>query len=126
MFAIPPRRFGTAESVVTGSAGERLPSSPSARQELGIEGLFQSVGAGPGKAAERQPGLGARPLAGVGVGAREHLGRVRAEARAVLEVVAQTLPVLDDRAAPDAGALLGSSSCLRRWVSRTTRSFLIA
>jgi hypothetical protein len=56
----------------------------SAGQEPGVESLLQVIRAGLGRGAERQPGLGARLLASVGVGGREHLGRVRAQARALL------------------------------------------
>ena len=88
--------------------GRRAPSlPPSAGQELRIQSLLQGVAAGPRKAANWQPGLGARSFAGIGVRGREHLGRVGTEARALLEVVAQTLPVLDARATPAAGALFG-------------------
>ena len=75
------------------------------------------VRAGPREGAQRQPGFGARPFAGVGVGACEHLSRVRTETRTLLEVVAQTLAVLDDRAAPATGALLGLELVLEEMAS---------
>ena len=48
-------------------------------------GLFQGIGAGLRKRTQRPAGLRACPLAGVSVGAHEHLDRVLAEARAFHE-----------------------------------------